>query len=189
MAPWSRRALTAGEIAIAREMFPATAIDWRRITILQVDPRAPWGAMVPLGCQIIFAGWLAATDFAEAELAEQGWFMHELAHIWQAARGVPLALAKLAAIGRAAYRADWSIPRAFAAYKIEQQANIFRFAFLARRGRVDPAGPSLRRLAALWPGQDLPDACVTFARADFAPCWCRRGKSPHQIGRTSWPTA
>ena len=158
MEPWSRRVLTSGEIALAHVAFPAAAIDWRSISIVQVDPRAPWGAMVPLGRTIVFAGWRAACDFAEADLSEQGWFAHELAHVWQAARGVPLAVAKLAAIGRAAYGADWSIERPFGAYNIEQQAEIVRFAFLARRGRPDPAGPSLRRLAALWPCERMPDA-------------------------------
>lgn len=157
MADFTRRTLSAGEHAIARATFGATA-PWARVQVLQVPAQAPWGAMVPLGRTIVFAGWRAAADFAATDIQEQAWFVHELAHVWQAARGVPLALAKLAAIGHAAYRADWTDGRPFDAYNIEQQAEIVRFAYLARHGRPDPEGPSLRRLAALWPIPANPDA-------------------------------
>lgn len=157
MADFTRRPLSAGERAMAVSMFGAKT-GWDDVQILQLPAVAPWGAMVPLGRTVVFGAWRAADDFAAADLHEQGWFVHELAHVWQAGRGVPLALAKLSAIGRAAYRADWGVDRPFAAYNIEQQAEIVRFAFLARRGRPDPEGPSLRRLAALWPNRANADA-------------------------------
>ncbi|MFZ4604289.1 MAG: hypothetical protein ACOYM8_17750 [Caulobacterales bacterium] len=154
---WGRRGLTAGEIALAGEAF-AEPIDWRGVAVVQVAPAAPWGAMVPLGRTILFGRWRAALDFARVDLHEQGWFVHELAHVWQAARGTVLAAAKLSAVGHAAYSADWAIERPFSAYNIEQQAEIARFAFLAARGRPDPKGPDLRRLAALWPLSRKTDA-------------------------------
>lgn len=158
MADFTRRSLTAGERAIAHATFGAASAPWDAVRIFQAPTQAPWGAMVPLGRTIVFAAWRAAEDFAAVDLQEQAWFVHELAHVWQAARGTPLALAKLAAVGRAAYRADWAIERPFAAYNIEQQAEIVRFAYLARHGRPDPHGPSLRRLAALWPKSNNADA-------------------------------
>ena len=153
MAAFARRALTDGEIAFGRIAF-GDEIDWPRVRIAQVHPAAPWGAMVPIGRTIVFARWRAAWDFARSDVLEQAWVVHELAHVWQAQRGVPLAAAKLSAIGRSAYRADWREERPFASYNIEQQAEIVRFAFLARIGRPDPTGPNLRRLAALWPVGD-----------------------------------
>jgi hypothetical protein len=65
-------------------------------------------------------------------LPEQGWFIHELVHVWQAARGVVLPLAKLSALGRNAYRVNWHEKDRFGAYNIEQQAEIVRALFLAR---------------------------------------------------------
>jgi len=157
MRDFTRRPLTAGEIALGRSLF-ADAVAWERIGVVQAPKVAGFGAMAPNGCMIVFAAWRAALDFARCGIEEQGWFAHELAHLWQAARGVHLPLAKLRALGRAAYRADWSADRPFEAFNIEQQAEIVRFAFLARCGRPDPTGPDVRRLAALWAPQSMADA-------------------------------
>src|SRR5690349_14430013 len=101
MHPWECRALSTGEIALGRGVF-GDAIGWDKVRVLQAPP-LPFGAMVPLGKTIVFARWRAARDFAEAPLIEQGWFVHELTHVWQAARGTILATAKLGALGKNAY--------------------------------------------------------------------------------------
>jgi hypothetical protein len=143
MRTFAHRVLTTGEVALARPVFGAE-IAWPRVRIIQAPP-AGFGAMAPLRHTIIFSGWAAACDFADAPLAEQGWFIHELAHVWQAGQGVALPLAKLSALGRNAYRLRVTPGKPFAAYNIEQQAEIVRGLFLARAAdRPDPD------LEALW---------------------------------------
>lgn len=144
MAIGQRRGLTAGEIALARAMF-GPAIAYERVRILQAWPLG-FGAMVPLGLTIVFSRWRAARDFSLAPMEEQGWFIHEMAHVWQAGRGVILTLAKLRALGRGAYsvrlRPGWPL----AAYNIEAQAEIARLVWRARAGWANPD----HELEALW---------------------------------------
>jgi len=123
------RRLTPAEAAMAEDLFGAGA-DWARVQIVQA-PRAGFAAMVPFGGQVVFGRWRARRDFSEAPLQEQGWFVHELAHVLQARRGIVLALAKLNAIGLRAYRLPADLG---ARLNIEQQAEIARALFLARRG-------------------------------------------------------
>jgi hypothetical protein len=145
----ARRRLTAGEKAISRGMF-GREIDVDAVRIQQVPP-APFAAMVPHRRTILFSMWRAAVDFASAAPAERGWFVHELAHIWQARRGVVLAAAKLKALGRDAYAYRYEPGKPFAAYNIEQQAEIARHLYLHRIGEPDPRGPTQAQLEALWP--------------------------------------
>jgi hypothetical protein len=149
MRDFSRRPLTAGEIALARPVF-GEEIAYSRVRVVQLGG-APWGAMVPVRDQILFGRWRAARDFSDVEAGEQGWFIHELAHCWQAARGVVLAAAKLSAIGASAYRLRLKPGASFRAYNIEQQAEIARFVFHARRGAPHPDGPPPTVLERLWP--------------------------------------
>lgn len=157
MRAFARRALTAGEIALAQTVF-ADRIDYSRVRIHYV-PVMPHGAMVPLGKTIVHgAAWPPPTDFMADTLDRQGWFVHEMAHVWQATIGTPLALAKLNALGTAAYRVVIDPARSFFDYNIEQQAEIARFIFLARSGRPHPDGPPVRTLERLWPiaANDVP---------------------------------
>jgi hypothetical protein len=142
------RALTPGEVAIAEAMF-ADELDASRVRIAQLPPLA-FGAMVPLGETILFSMAAAARDFSAAPPRAQGFFVHELVHCWQAARGRVLALAKLKAIGRAAYRYRLTPGKTFAAYNIEQQAEIVRHLFLARAGHPAPGAPTHAELEVLW---------------------------------------
>jgi hypothetical protein len=149
MRVFERRPLTEGERAIARFMF------WERfetsgVRVVQ-GPRSPFAAMVPRGRTILFSAWRARRDFARADAHERGWFVHELAHVWQARRGVVLATAKLAALGRAAYAYRFTPDKHFAAFNIEQQAEIARHLYLARIGEPDANGPALWELEAVWP--------------------------------------
>lgn len=144
MAIGQSRALTAGETALAMGMF-GQGIAYPKVRIVQI-PRLHFGAMVPWGRIIVFADWRAPQDFTAAPLAEQGWFIHEMAHVWQAARGIVLPLAKLRALGRGAYRVRLHPGQPLAAYNIEAQAEIARLVWLARMGATAPDA----RLAALW---------------------------------------
>lgn len=148
---WRRRALTEAEIALGRSVF-ADEIAWRRVRVLQA-PALGFGAMVPLGDTIVFSGLRAAEDFAEAPLEAQGVFVHELAHVWQAQRGVLLAGAKLRALGRKAYRYAPKPGARFGAFNIERQAEIARHLFLARRGVAWEAMPPRDWLEEVWAGR------------------------------------
>jgi len=132
MKPGQRRPLSDGEVALARTVF-ADEIDWLRVRVMQA-PSLAFGAMVPLGRTIVFSRWRAARDFATAPLDEQGWFVHELMHVWQARHGVPLALAKLGALGKLAYAYTPKPGAKLKHYNIERQAEIARHLFLARAG-------------------------------------------------------
>ncbi len=144
MAIGQSRALTAGEIALAMGMF-GQGIAYPKLRIVQIPP-LHFGAMVPWGRIIVFADWRAPQDFAAAPLEEQGWFIHEMAHVWQAARGIILPLAKLRALGKRAYQVRFVEGRSLAGYHIEAQAEIARLVWLARMGATAPDA----RLAALW---------------------------------------
>jgi hypothetical protein len=145
---YETRALTRGEIAFGMIVF-RDELDWPRLRVMQA-PRLGFGAMVPLGKTIVFSKWPAVRDFALAGAGEQGWFVHELMHVWQAAHGVPLALAKLGALGAKAYR---YVPKPHAKlryYNIERQAEIARHLYLARVGSPEEGAPGLDWLEDVW---------------------------------------
>jgi type VI secretion system secreted protein VgrG len=148
MHPWERRALSKGEIVIGRGVF-GDAVAWDSVRVLQAPP-LPFGAMVPLGKAIVFARWRAAKDFAEVALNEQGWFVHELAHVWQAARGTVLAAAKLGALGKQAYTYKPRVGAKLTDYNIESQAEIARHVFLTRAGKAEAGAPPREWLEDVW---------------------------------------
>lgn len=92
-------------------------------------------------------------DFADAETALQGLFLHEMTHVWQTQRNgrfyLPLRRHPWC---RYSYsiRPGWSLDR----YGIEQQAEIVRHAFLVRSGRVVPgvADPRVYDALLAFPG-------------------------------------
>lgn len=147
MKPGQSRALTAGEIALGRSVF-GDEIAWPKVRIYQA-PALGFGAMVPLGRTIVFSKWCAAHDFSAASMWDKGWFVHELTHVWQAARGIVLAAAKLSALGKAAYAYKAQAPT-FSAYNIECQAEIVRHLYLARAGAPEERAPSLNWLEETW---------------------------------------
>ena len=142
-----KRSLTDGEIALGRSVF-GDEIDWPAVRVFQTRPLG-FGAMVPLGRTIVFSKWRAARDFASASLDEQGWFVHELMHVWQAKRGIVLAGAKLGALGKGAYvykARNVKLGR----YNIERQAEIARHLFLARAGFAERGMPDKGWLEKIW---------------------------------------
>jgi hypothetical protein len=145
---FERRALTAGEIQIGKLVF-GDEIDWPRVRVFQ-GPSLGFGAMVPRGRTIVFSKWPAARDFTRTNSNEQGWFVHELTHVWQAARGKVLALSKLNALGSKAYAYKPKAGAALRAFNIERQAEIARHLYLARIGEPEKDAPDRDWLEAVW---------------------------------------
>jgi hypothetical protein len=148
MKRFEHRPLSTRECALGKTVFSAE-IAWPRIRITQT-PHLGFSAMVPLGATIVFSRWNAPRDFGDVDAAEQGWFIHELTHCWQAARGVVLAGAKLGALGEGAYRYTAKPNARFSGYNIESQAEIVRHLFLARAGVAEADAPDRAWLEDIW---------------------------------------
>src|SRR5574338_299319 len=138
-----KRAMTSGEIALARSMF-GDSIDYSKVRMVRgkwwpLHPRN--AAMAPMG-DIWFhpEGGAWSEDFSQETLDRQGFFIHELTHVWQAqAKGrfyLPL-------MRHPFCRYDYRLRpgQAFDRYGLEQQAEIVRHAFLASRGAQVPRCP------------------------------------------------
>lgn len=139
------RALTPGEIALARSVF-GEAIDYapvriRRRKFFPFHPRKV--TMAPRG-HLHFHPEAShyCDDFAAASLALQGHFIHEMVHVWQAQT-----LGEWYLITRRHpwCRYDYAIKPGWhlAQYGIEQQAEIVRHAFMLRRGAAVTGAPPL----------------------------------------------
>lgn len=141
------RSLTPGEIELLRPVFH-DAIDYSRVRLV----KGKWwpfhlagAAMAPMG-SIYFhpeeGGW--SEDFSKEPLNRQGFFVHEMTHVWQAqAKGrfyLPLMRHPFCRYGYAIEPG-----RPFDSYGLEQQAEIVRHVFLAAHGveLPDPPPPSL----------------------------------------------
>ena len=130
------RGLTPGEIDLARSVF-GDAIDYGRVRLFRrkwwpFQPRN--AAMAPTG-NIYFhpeaGGW--SDDFSSEPLHAQGFFIHEMTHVWQAQRGGRLFL-PLMRHAFCRYRYELKRGKPFERYGIEQQAEIVRHRFLAEHG-------------------------------------------------------
>jgi hypothetical protein len=141
------RSLTPGEIEMAQSIF-RDAIDYSKVRLIEgkwwpLHPRR--AAMAPMG-NIWFhpegGGW--SDDFAKEPLSAQGFFIHELTHVWQAQRRGRFYLVLMRhPFCRYCYALEPG--RRFASYGLEQQAEIVRHRFLADRG-VSFADPPPREL-------------------------------------------
>lgn len=132
----SSRPLTEGEIALARSMF-GDSIDYARVRIV----RGKWWPFQPRGIVMAPTGNIhfhpadqrCSEDFSKATLELQGLLIHELTHVWQSqTRGrfyLPLMRHPFCR-----YSYDLVPGRGFDLYGLEQQAEIVRHAFLAKRG-------------------------------------------------------
>lgn len=134
-----RRPLTSGEIELARSVF-GDAIDYSAVRLVKgkwwpLHPRN--AAMAPMG-DIYFhpEGGAWSEDFSKEPLGRQGFFIHEMTHVWQTqAKGrfyLPLMRHPFCR-----YHYTLVPGQAFERYGLEQQAEIVRHAFLSRHG-VDP---------------------------------------------------
>ena len=138
-----RRSLTPGEIILAHSIF-GDAIDYSKVRLVKgkwwlFQPRN--AAMAPSG-SIYFhphaGGW--SEDFSKEPLPRQGFFIHEMTHVWQAQRGGPLYLPLMRhPFCRYSYALKPGKP--FRRYGLEQQAEIVRHRFLAGRGVPVPIVP------------------------------------------------
>ncbi|MDB5467038.1 MAG: hypothetical protein JWQ46_1800 [Phenylobacterium sp.] len=132
MKPLALRRLTAGERALAAEMF-GDGLDAAKVRLLALPV---WNRAFVTGSRLlIWPASLASEDFATAPLGLQAVFVHELTHVWQAQNGVGLLWAKIrAGDSAAAYAYDLAGGPEFARLNIEQQAMVVQHAFLAGRG-------------------------------------------------------
>ena len=138
------RHLTAGEIELARSVF-GKSLDYSQVQLFEgkwwpFHPRH--AAMAPMG-DIWFhpdgGGW--SEDFSHEPLWRQGFFIHELTHVWQAQKGGRFYLPLMRhPFCRYDYRLSPGKP--FHRYGIEQQAEIVRHRFLADRNWPVPVVPS-----------------------------------------------
>lgn len=130
------RPLTCGEVALAHGLFGA-AIDYDRVRIV----RRKWWFFQPRGIVMAPTGNIHfhpdcpnyRDDFATAPLSLQGLFVHEMTHVWQAQRHGRFYLPLMRhPFCRYAYSVKEG--RRFDRYGLEQQAELVRHHFLARRG-------------------------------------------------------
>jgi hypothetical protein len=130
------RSLTPGEVALARTMF-GDAIDYGRVRIV----RRKWWPFQPKGIVMAPSGNihfhphsdLWSDDFSVERLALQGLFIHEMTHVLQSQQRGRLYL-PLMRHPFCRYRYELAHGRPFDRYGLEQQAEIIRHIFLARRG-------------------------------------------------------
>ena len=130
------RSLTEGEIAIARSMF-GEAIDYSRVRIV----RGKWWPFQHRGIVMAPTGnihfhpddprW--SEDYSQGSVELQGLLIHELTHVWQTQKRGRFYL-PLMRHPFCRYAYDLIPGRRFDVYGLEQQAEIVRHAFLARRG-------------------------------------------------------
>jgi hypothetical protein len=149
------RSLTSGEIALARPIF-GDAIDYSKVRLVHgkwwpFQPRR--SAMAPMG-NIYFhpdgGGW--SEDFSKEPLHAQGYFIHELTHVWQAQKGGRFYL-PLARHPFCRYRYEIVPGRPFSRYGLEQQAEIVRHAFLLSNEARPGVTASLDQLMGFLPWQ------------------------------------
>ncbi|HEY6047859.1 MAG TPA: vgr related protein [Sphingomicrobium sp.] len=137
------RALTTGEIALARPIF-GESIDYSKVRLVKGKwwPFQPANAaMAPMGWiyfHPIAGGW--SDDFSKEPLGRQAFFIHELTHVWQTqAKGRFYLMLMRHPFCRYDYVVEPGKP--FGRYGIEQQAEIVRHIFLADKGVSLPSVP------------------------------------------------
>jgi hypothetical protein len=147
------RGLTPAERAMAAEMF-GPALDADRVQL----HRAAWWPLQPSNTIMAPDGdiWFPPKgsswheDFGRASLGWQALFVHELTHVWQAQRGgrwfLPLVRHPFCH-----YRYRLEPGRSFGRYGVEQQAEMVRHLFMARRGAPVAGAPDRCELEALLP--------------------------------------
>lgn len=133
------RALTDGEIALAREAF-GRAIRLDAVRLIAWPFARAFVAGRWFGRDwIVWPHRALIEDLADASVRAQGVLIHELTHVWQAQQGVGLLLAKLKAGDRPdsyAYTADAECR--WESLNIEQQAMVMEHRFRLSRGGRTP---------------------------------------------------
>lgn len=137
------RDLTPGEIKLARSVF-GDAVDYAQVRLFKrkwwpFQPRN--AAMAPMG-NIYFhpEGGVWSEDFSKEPLGRQGFFIHEMTHVWQTQTKGKLYL-PLMRHPFCRYRYELHEGRPFDRYGLEQQAEIVRHSFLAQNGAAPVVCP------------------------------------------------
>ena len=145
------RHLTPGEAALVRSMF-GDAIETARVRLFlgkwwPFQPKR--SAMAPMG-DIYFhpEGDVWSDDFSREPLGRQGFFIHEMTHVWQTQKGGKFYL-PLMRHPFCRYSYELKLGKPFERYGLEQQAEIVTHVFLAGHGA---------RLACVPPREMLPFA-------------------------------
>ena len=125
--PVQRRPLTHGEQALVDWVF-AGQIDTRRVRLHAAHWVLPGYAVSPNG-QVYFNPADFCPDFSRQPLALQGWFIHEMTHVWQVQQGIRVL--RRALLDRR-YGYVLEVGKPFLKYGIEQQAQMVQDWFLAR---------------------------------------------------------
>jgi hypothetical protein len=138
------RRLTDGEAALARRVF-GEAIDYDRVRIA-TGGFGPFA--VTLGSRIHVPPGAGSADFSAEPPLRQGFFVHEMTHVWQFQTAALRTLLSWAAValtggygpGLPGYR--YRLPLApWARLNLEQQASAVEHAFLLTTGGRHPATP------------------------------------------------
>lgn len=143
------RLLTPGERTLARSIY-ADTIDYASVRIHHRSFIFWQGAnyiITPNGHIYLGRNLRGLTDFSAANLAMQGLFIHEMAHVWQYQHGINVLLRGAVEqvkhfLGFNQYRYRLESGKPLAAYKLEQQGDILRDFFLAQHGQRTPYGPA-----------------------------------------------
>jgi len=125
------RRLTAGEAALAREVFGDT-LDPSRPWVLTRAPTLGW-AMVLFGVMVFP---VEVADFAAEPTPRQAWFVHELTHVRQFQTRplwTLLSWARLAFTGAYLTRRAYAPPQPGAPFTLEQEAMAVEAVFLDGR--------------------------------------------------------
>jgi len=147
------RPLTTGERALAREMFGDSLllapVTIRRRKWFPFQPKDV--IMAPTGhVHVHPESHLWSGDYAGEHLGLQALFLHELTHVWQSQEKGKFYL-PLMRHPFCRYRYMFEAGKPFGRYGIEQQAELVRHTFLARRGRPVAGAPPLEQLERLLP--------------------------------------
>lgn len=147
------RPLTKAERALAASVF-GSAIDYDAVTV----KHRKWFIFQPRNILMAPTGHLHihprsdhwSEDFGAEHPQRQGWFLHELTHVWQTqSRGKYYLPLMRHPFCRYSYvlKPGWPLHR----YGLEQQAEIVRHAFLLRQGAHVPGAPPLGQYESVLP--------------------------------------
>ena len=149
----TERSLTPGEIDLGRSVF-GDAIDYSQVRMI----RRKWWPLQPKNTIMTPSGNLHfhpqgntwSDDFSKESMPLQGFFIHEMTHVWQAQkRGRFYLMMMRHPFCRYDYaiRAGWPLER----YGLEQQAEIVSHAFMMRHGIGVPGVPARTQLETILP--------------------------------------
>jgi hypothetical protein len=149
--PNAPRSLTEGETRLCASVFGA-AVDYSKARVANskfIFFQPSNTTMAPRGT-IHFhpKSGIYYEDFSTAPLGVQGLFIHEMTHIWQHQKGIPLLIKR-----HPFCRYDYALKpgQQFEKYGLEQQAEIIRHAFLLRHRAIISAAPPLAQYETLLP--------------------------------------